>query len=203
LNQEHARSGPGRAGYWIALVLFILGLIGSGILIALFVFGILGLGDDLNRIVAPGSEEVELTDSGSYTVFYEYESRVGSTYYSTDEDPPNMDVYVEHVDGDEEVTVRVSRGDTSYNVSDYSGISVRSFYIEEPGTYEITVSYADGSQDPPFVIAYGEGISRGILTTVGSFFAAGLVFCMFTVIAIALVGITFFRRYQSQRPQST
>jgi hypothetical protein len=203
LMSQRVAEGPGRTGYWIAAVIFVLGLVATGALVFLFLTGILGIGDDLNRFVAPGTEEVELSDTGRYVLFYERESQVGGTSYSTDQSPPHIDVQILRVADGEEIQIERARGQTTYDFQDYSGVSVREFRIEQPGSYEISVDYAGESENGEFVLAYGQGVERGILTSVGSFFAAGFAFCFFTVISIAVAGITFFRRLQSQRPQET
>jgi hypothetical protein len=194
---------PDRKGYVIAVIVFLLGVAGAVALAAVFILGIIGIGDDLQRMVVPGTEEFEFSEPGRYTVFYEYESRVNGVDYSTDRrDPPHIDIEVERIADGADIPVSRAFGETSYNVSDYSGFSIRQFEIDEPGTYRITVSYADGSEDPEIVLAYGEGVGRGILTSIGAFFASGIVFCLLTVVAIGIAGFTFYRRYQAGKVQA-
>jgi hypothetical protein len=195
------QSGPGRAGYILALGVFLLGLIGAGVLAAVFFFGLMGLGDDLQRVVGPGSDEIELTETGRYTVFYEYESRVDGVDHSTDREPPQIDIGVERLSDGAEIEVGRARGETSYSLREHSGESIRQFRVDEPGTYRITISYADGSQEPEVVLALGEGVGRGLLTSIGAFFGSGIIFCVLTMVAIGIAGFTFYRRYQADKRQ--
>ncbi len=200
---REATQAPGRTGYWIAAVIFLLGLVGSGVLIAMFFFGIFGIGDELDRFVAPGTEEVELSDTGRYMVFYEHRSQVDGRSFSTSQNVPNMEFEVYDVDRDHNIPIESTFGDTNYTLRNYSGTAVHQFRIDEPGTYRFSAEYVGGGESPEFVLAYGEGVGRGILTSVGLFLAGGAAFCFVTVLAIVTAGVTFFRRLQSQRQQES
>lgn len=202
MSQESTR-GPGRTGYLIGAIIFVLGLVGSGVLIGMFFFGIFGIGDELDRFVAPGTQEVELSDTGRYMVFYEHRSRVDGRSFSTSEGVPNMEFEVYDVERDRNIPIDSTFGDTTYTLRHYSGTAVRQFRIDDPGTYRLSAEYVGGGESPEFVLAYGEGVGRGILTSVGFFLAGGAAFCFVTLLAIVIAGATFFRRLQSQRQQET
>ncbi len=200
---QSQESGPGRKGYVLAGIVFLVGVAGAVALAAVFFLGLIGLGGDLERVVGPGATEVELTESGRYVIFYEYESEFDGVRYSTSSTPPDMNISLQHIDSGEEIRVDRTRGETSYDLLNHAGESIREFRIDQPGSYEMSVEYADGRDSPEFVLAYGEGIGRGILTSVGAFFGGGILFCFMTLAAISIAGITFYRRYQAGRPQET
>lgn len=196
---QRSSSGPGRSGYVIAAIVFVLGIIGAAALVAVFVFGLLGLGDDLERVVVPGADEVELTETGGYTIYYEYRSHVEGIDYDTEQRTPNLSINVTRVEDGKDVQVNPSLMSTSYTLTNHAGRSIRTFDVEEPGRYQISAEYTDGSDSPPFVLAVGQGVARGILTSIGSFFAAGAVFCVLTTVAIAIAGVTLYRRYRAEQ----
>ncbi len=193
------RNGPTRIGYLISVVVFGIGIIGGIALVVVFALGIIRLGSDLERVVVPGSQELELSETGTYTIFYEYESTVGGVDYSTGSTPPNLRIEIERVDDGADIPVRSAGFSTNYDLWDRAGESIRRFDVDRPGTYLITAEYADGSDGEEIVLAIGEGVGRGILTSVGAFLGAGFLFCAMTLLAIGIAGVTFFRRYQWDR----
>jgi hypothetical protein len=200
---ETSRPETSRRGYVIALIVFILGAIGSAALVAFFAYGLFTLGDDLQRMVAPGTEQFELFDTGTHTIFYEYRSRVDGIDYESEPTSPRLDISVTRIDDNREINVSPSLMSTSYTLTHHAGHSIRTFPVDEPGTYEITAEYWEGETGSEVVLAVGQGVTRGILTSIGSFFAGGLLFCLITVVAIAIAGFTFYRRYQAERPQAS
>jgi hypothetical protein len=197
---SQSATGPGRVGYVLAIIIFLVGIVASGILVGVFVFGLLGLGDDLERVVVPGAERVELSETGTYTVFYEYESTVDGQQFSTGQSVPPLAIEVHRVDDGAEINVGPSRGSTTYDVGNYAGRSIASFSVDEPGTYEISAEYTDGSDGPEVVLAVGEGVDRGILTSIGAFIGGGLLFCLLTVTALVIAGFTLYRRSRANQP---
>lgn len=190
---------PGRTGYVVALVLLLIGIIGAVALIALFIFSLSGIGDDLERMVGPGTEQMVFSESGNYTIYYENESVVDGQHYSSQVITRNLDVQVTRVADNTPIMVHRQSGWRNYRVDDYAGWSIRSFEVDVPGTYEITATYVDGSEEPQFVLAIGRGVLRQIVTSIGAFLGAGIVFCLFTLIAIAIAGITLLRRIRAAR----
>jgi hypothetical protein len=197
--QETSR-GPTRQGYLWSGIIFLIGIVGTVALAAVFFFGLTGLADDLDRMVAPGQEQVELDDTGTWVLFYEYESRIDGVSYSSQRNPPPMDIEITRVFDGESIPVQTARGESTYSLRHHSGEAIHHFSIDEPGLYELSISYVDEDREGEFVIAYGEGIGRTLLTSIGAFLGAGLVFCLMSVLAIAIAGITFYRRYQAGRP---
>lgn len=199
IQMETTTPQTSRRGYVIALIVFLLGMIGSAALVGLFAYGLFTLGTNMERMVAPGSEQFEFSDTGTHTIFYEYESSFDGTTYSTGSTIPALDISVTRLDDGADIEVRSSSMDTSYDLVNQSGQSIRSFSVDQEGTYEITAEYSGDADGPDIVLAISENITRTILTTVGVFFGGGLVFCIMTLIAIAIAGFTFYRRYQAER----
>lgn len=190
-----------RRGYVIALIVFVLGSIASAALVAVFAYGLFTLGDDLERMVAPGTQQFDLSETGTYTIFYEYESSFDGTTYITGSSTPGLDITVTRVNDGAQINVRPSSMSTSYNTMNYSGQSIRTFSVDQTGIYEISAEYSAATRGPDVVLAVGQGVTRGILTSIGAFFGGGLLFCFITLVAIAIAGFTFYRRYQAERQQ--
>lgn len=196
-----ARS-PGRTGYVVAIVIFLLAVAISAALVVVFALGLIRLGDGMHRVVAPGSEQVELADTGSYTIFYEYESRVDGVEYSTGSSTPSLNISVIRVSDGAEIPVRSNVMSTSYSTTNRAGHAIRSFDIDQAGEYTIAAEYADGRESPEIVLAIGQGVVRQIITSVGAFFGSGIIFCSLTLIAGAFALITFLRRRSASQAQA-
>jgi hypothetical protein len=191
-------TGASRAGYLVAVIVFIFGVLIAAALTGFFIYSILNLDDRLQRVVVPGTAELELEDTGRYTIFYEYRSTVDGREYRTAESIPDLDIRVTSVDTGEPVPVSSAFGSTTYETWNRAGESVATFRIDDPGTYELAAEYAGGVVGPEIVLALGEGIGTSILLSVGTLFGAGFVFCVTTVIALILIVVTLIRRSRTQ-----
>ena len=129
-------------------------VITSAVAIVFFVLGIVNMAPD-TRVVVPGSHELELK-SGTYTVFYEYNSSVGGVAYSTSEYLDGMVVTVRSQDGSGVVPVKDTSTNSNYQIGSRAGASMFQFHIDEPGTYVLTARYEDGSTKPSVVLAVGQ-----------------------------------------------
>jgi hypothetical protein len=192
------RKKPGRTGYVVAAVLFVLGTIGAAVLATFFILGIVGLGGSLERVVVPGTERLYLEETGRYTIYYEYRSEVDGVTYRTDEDPPNLETTVTRLETGETIPVQSRSGLTTYDVGSRSGVSYQAFRVDDPGEYEITAEYPPGQSGPDVVLAIGEGVEGSIFASVGAFFGAGLLFCGTTLIALVIVAVTLIRRSRNE-----
>jgi hypothetical protein len=97
------RTGASRAGYVIALVIFLLGIVVSCVLVAFLIINIFNTDGERDRIVVPGSAELELEETGRYTIFYEYRSNVEGREFRTDETLPDLDIEVTSVETGERI----------------------------------------------------------------------------------------------------
>lgn len=188
---------PGRRWYVIALAIFLIGSLLAGVLAYRFVTGLLNLTDSLTQVVVPGTADLTLEDSGDYTIFYEYQSVVDGRVYITGAAVPGLDVSLVSKENGSPVTLSSPGTSTTYTVGDRAGVSILAFSIDRPGTYELSASYPPGRSGPDVVLAVGQGVGRGILTSIGSFFGAGAVFCGATILAGAIVLTTLIMRHRA------
>jgi hypothetical protein len=152
---------------------WLFGLAGSlaalGVLafIWILVAGLKTIGSSIQQFIMPGKADISLTQPGIYTIFYESTSVVGDRVFSTGEDPPSMNCTVTSPAAGEEVGLTRPSGSQTYTWGRRSGRSVLEFNVENPGTFQFTCKYADGSTRPDTVFAVGHDFTKGLFNAVG------------------------------------
>jgi len=195
------RPSPGRWLYLLSLIIFIVGVVAAIVLVVISVQHFRNLPHGFTRVVAPGTTVVDLKKSGSYTIFYEYQSEVNGQSYSTGQDLPNLLVSIKGVDSGEVIDVNQPGSSSTYSLGPDSGISVLKFKIDHPGSYTFTTSYQNGQTGPDVVLAIGQGFTANLIGGIASIFGSVAVFCGSTMIAIILTLVVFFLR--QRRPRDT
>lgn len=182
---------PSRKGYLVAVGVFVVGMIGFA---AFLFFGLRGLGDELPRFVVPGTTELDLNQTGTYTIFHESESVVDGRVY-TPADASGLYVEVVSAETGESISLDTPGASSSYTLGGRSGRAVLTFEVEEPGAYRLVAGYPDGS-GPETVLAVGHGFGRRLFMTV-----AGSIAIAFGSAGIALViaVVTFVRRRRARQ----
>lgn len=123
------------------------------------------------QVVVPGEHEIHFSDSGTYTVFYEYRSEVDGRVYATTQSLSGLLVALRSKDDFREVTLSSPSASTEYSFGGRSGVSVLKFDIDEPGTYILNADYPPGADGPDVVLAIGQlNLLRTILIALAIFF---------------------------------
>ena len=187
------RASPGRWLYLTALLIFLFGVVVAAVLIVTSVIHFRNLSHSFVHIDAPGTTKVHFGDTGTYTIYYEYASDVEDPTVTADEVPPNMIVEIASVATGDKVDVETADSG-QYTLDSRSGIAVMSFTIDQPGDYQITSRYSDGSSGGTVDFAIGHGIARNIVWGVGSILGSFGVFCSTTFIAFLMTVIVFILR---------
>jgi hypothetical protein len=191
MNGQEIR--PGRWYYGLAAVVFISGWV----LFGLFLFrNLSGISSKLQQVVVPGKTQLSLDRPGSYTIYYEQESVVGSKVYSTSRSLSGLECTVTAKATGEEVTLSRTAVRSRYSVGGRSGYSVFDFKIDRPGIYVLSAQYAEGREGPEVVLAVGQGFTTGILTTV--FGGLAIVFGSMGL-AVAIAVYTAVKRHKAMR----
>jgi len=191
MNGQEIR--PGRWYYGLAAVVFISGWV----LFGLFLYrNLSGISSKLQQVVVPGKTELSLNRPGSYTIYYEQESVVGSKVYSTSRSLSGLECTVTAKATGEEVALSRAAVSSRYSVGGRSGYSVFDFKIDRPGIYEITARYPEGQEGPEVVLAVGQGFTMGVLTTV--FGGLAIVFGSIGL-AVAIAVYTAVKRHKAMR----
>ena len=181
---------PGRAGYVAAALVLLLGLAAAG---GFLFLRLRDLGGGVSQILVPGVAELQLEETGGYTIFHETSATVDGRYYAS-EDVSGLAVNVTGPDG-RAVEVRAPAVTTSYEFGGREGRSILAFDAQEPGSYRLSAEYPVGSGGE-VVLAVARGLGRRLGLTLAitlglAFGASGL--------AAALAAVTFLRRYRARR----
>ena len=180
------RIRPPRTRYLIALFVFLLGALPSAWILA---SGISGLTKGLIRAEGPGTTAIELDKPGTWTVFYEYRVATGPVTSVTAPDAPPMEVTLTAPSG--EVTVMgASTGTFNYNTSTHSGVSIGSFRIDEPGSYELGIRYLEeGPEQVNLALGHekGKATIKTIFGGIGIAVSGAIAFIIFIVVLILRV----------------
>ncbi len=182
---------PGRAGYVIAALIFLLGGAASGFVLY---DGIRGLTKGLVRATGPGSSPVTLDRSGTWTVFYEHQTVLddGRAVVLTDTPSPLLVTLVSS-DGNE-IPMDSSTGEFSYSTGERAGRSIGSFGVDEAGDYTLEIDYPRDLGPPQVVLALGHEKGKATLRTV--FGTIGLFASGFIAFVIAV--LVFIMRWRSK-----
>ena len=184
---------PGRWYYGLAAVVFISGWV----LFGLFLYrNLSGISSQLQQVVVPGKTQLSLNRPGSYTIYYEQESVVGSKVYSTSRSLSGLECTVTAKATGEEVALSRAAVSARYSVGGRSGYSVFDFKIDRPGIYEIAAQYPEGQEGPEAVLAVGQGFTMRVLTTV--FGGLAIVFGSIGL-AVAIAVYTAVKRHKAMR----
>ncbi len=153
------------------------------------------------QVVVPGTHEIQLEESGKYTVFYEYRSVVDNKVYSTGESLSGMIVTLQSKKDFREVAMSRPSGSTTYEIGGRAGVSVLEFEIDEPGTYLLTADYAAANSGPDVVFAIGKSnILSTVLIALGIFFGTLIVGGGTVIVGVVIIVRAFLKRRKAGTP---
>jgi hypothetical protein len=137
----------------------------------------------MQRVVVPGETEVRLT-AGEHVVYAESNSVVDGTAYHTESF--SLRCAVVDADTGEAASLSTPTGSTTYSMFGFSGEAVFDLDVPDDGTYRVVCE----GDDPPAVIAIGDGMGWGI-----AMIAISGLFAVFGTIAVlAVVATLRFKR---------
>jgi len=184
---------PSAAGYWIAGVVAMVGVVASVIWFAVVISGIIGAADGYPHFSLPGSRSVEL-DAETYKIFVEYPGA-------------NLDINQSgEVDGltvvdSEGQHVLVSRAliSETYSWGGRDGRAIAQFTAPRQGTYTISAMRSpQGSLPSGVQMAVGRGIN---LSVAGPLLASMALGGLSVVVSVVLIIVTAVRRGRWKRLQ--
>jgi hypothetical protein len=112
-------------------------------------------GQGQRRLIVPGSNDIKLTHSGAYGIYYEY-SIVGPVKYPNGQMPPAIDCYLNSKSTGREIKAVSDYVETNQYWSKEEGsigVLIMSVTVNEPDTYTFTCRYQDGSKEPEITVA--------------------------------------------------
>lgn len=175
-----------RLGYVIGLLCLLAGMSMAGWLAW---SEVAALRNVMIRVVVPGSTELTLDETGTYTIFHESDSVVDGKLYSAS-NISGLSVTVT-ADNGQQIAVTVPNVSSSYSMGGHNGKSVLAFDIASAGRYRLSALYANGRTEPQTVLAISRGFVGRLVGTI-----LGVVFSILAGFgsALALVLTTYFRR---------
>ncbi len=172
-NPAATRPPPSR--WWYVFGLF-LGVCGFVFMAAFLVPRVLAMGDGLQQVVMPGVAQLQLRETGRYTIFHERETIVNNEVYSSPT-VSGLRVKVTAVSHARAVAVSPASVSSNYNIGGRSGRALLMFDVDQVGTYRIEGGYRNGAATPRVVLAIGHEYVGDLLTTI------------FGALAIAFTGV--------------
>jgi len=144
----------------------------------------------LSQLVVPGSSDLDLKESGEYTIFYENQTYINGKLYSTGAQIPGLQIRISEKATASELSTYPTPGGFTYSFGGRTGRSIMAFQVERPGIYQINATYPSG-EGPKVVLAVGRGFAEGIFSSVVIALAA-----LFGSIAMAavVVFVTYTKR---------
>ncbi len=208
---ESQKIKPSRWYFALAAGIFLAGIAIASLVMGIGAEGFFTLVKDfdsdtgavLQRVVVPGSGELDLSEAGEYTIFYEYRSEVNGVEYHTGSNLPEMDCSL--TAGETEVLVSPSYTHANYqfDFKDRAGVAVMQFEIDQPGTYTLACAYTDGSERPEIVLAvvkeFFKEILAPIFNLVGNLMIGTSLICVTSVVALIVVIIVAVKRSNAKR----
>jgi hypothetical protein len=154
---DQSRIKPSRWYYSLAALIF---LAGCGVFVLVLIRQSKSLSGSLVQILAPGQMELNLTEAGSYTIFYEHESVVGERVYSTGEHLSGLECQLISRATGSGIALSAPPASSGYSIGRRSGRSIFQFHIDQPGAYIFFARYTGGQLEPEVVLALGHEFGR-------------------------------------------
>ncbi|MGB5100734.1 MAG: hypothetical protein WBN94_09085 [Methanothrix sp.] len=178
---------PGIWYYGLAVLIIVIGFLAFA---ASIYSGITDAENGLLQMAAPGSADLFLSEPGEYIIFYENNSYLNGTFYSTGEQISGLRILVKEKATGLYSATYPAKSSFTYSLGSRSGRSVMAFTAPRAGVYQLNASYS-GRSGQNVVLAVGKGMVEGILSSIMISFLA-----LFGSIAIAaaISFVTYRRR---------
>jgi hypothetical protein len=152
--------------------------------------------DSLTQVVVPGSADLALSRTGAYAVYYEHRSVVDGVEYVNGETSPSLDCVLTRQNTQDEIPLVPDFVETNeYSTKDRrrEGKLFMSTTVNEPGNYTFSCKHSDGSDQPKYVLAFGQnlfwellrslaGTASSILGSLAAIVVAGIAAMVITIV---------------------
>jgi len=156
--------GPSRVFFAVGALIMIAGFIVAGWMVFKEVSRVATW---LTRVALPGSGELNLSEPGKYTVYYEHTTVLdGKPYSSIRSDPALLTYKLVRKETGAEVALTAPHSNEHYDLNTRSGQALMVFTIGEAGAYELSGHYPEGQAGPKIVLAVGKGIMKRLAMVV-------------------------------------
>jgi len=155
----------------------------------------------LTQIVVPGSANLALSRTGAYAVYYEHRSVVDGVEYINGETPPSLNCILTRQTTQDEIPLVPDFVETNeYSTKDRrrEGKLLMSTTVDEPGNYTFSCQHPDGSDQPKYVLAFGQNLVwelfRSIAGAAGSILGSLVVIVVTGISAMAIIIVVAIKR---------
>lgn len=176
---------PAKSWFVVAALIAVVGIVIGAVILVAGIRGFLDRIDDFARADLPATLQVEIADTGGYSIYHEYDGASGDDGYA-----PDPDVTVTDPAG-EPVVLDIYDSSVTYSAGGHEGEGVFTFHADEPGIYEVAATGEPGNG-----IAVGRGVGSGLVGAILGGLAIGLVAVVAGGILAIVVGV---KRGRSRR----
>lgn len=189
-NNEPDQSGMG--WYIFGAVLILVGLAGVIVMGVYGVKGVMNTGDKLHRFKIPGSHELQLEKSGTYTVYHEHTSQLDGEMFRTGGTDLNNYKFTLHPknEPDREISMTSGNGSSSYEFGNRKGTSLFTFTVDKPGKYVFQArkkNRENTGRSTAAVITVGQNILWKLFKNIGLIMGGGCFFLVFIGGGLAVI----------------
>lgn len=140
-------------------------LCGVSFFVYLLITGISSSIGNINiQVVVPGTEIIEIKETGKYTIFYEHSSVIDGKVYKTNS-INGLICSLKNVETGELIKLNSSLANSSYALAGREGKGIFSFDINKTGEYEFKGWYESGNGEE-VVLAIGKGFAGSLVRTI-------------------------------------
>jgi hypothetical protein len=183
--------GPAKWWFLVAGLIAVVGVIVAVVVLVVGMAAYVDRIDEFDRADLPATLDVEITDTGGYSIYHEYDGAYGDGFSRFVSDP---DVSVTDPAG-EAVDLDRYSSSVTYEASGHEGEGLYTFDAEVPGTYEVTASGEPGSG-----VAVGRGVGRGLVASIAGSLAIGFVAVVAGAVIAIVVGVKRSQNRRALRP---
>ncbi len=198
--ETEKRKAPKKIAYFYAVLPFIAGCVICSLLGVKMVRSIMDAGDAYPRMMAPGVENVTLTEPGDYTIFFEHKSVIGNKAYVAPKDAiSGMTCSIRNAETGQEIPVKPSSANMSYSFGSREGTSLFEFTIPSAGNYRIEAAFPGGLEPAQkYVLAISKGFMKDIFQSIGMGFAITGILILSIGLSTAAIVIVYLRRSKAE-----
>lgn len=146
--------------------------------------------DPFIRLSVPGKTGMDLTESGTYILFYEYREGSPVDRPRAEEILANLDIsLLPHGIGTQH-PVHLIRGNVTYALPGRVGKGILEFDIDTPGSYTLDVQFTTGRLPDSLSLTVGFDVMRQVVRKI----ALGIAVLLISMTAAVAVGLSTFIR---------
>jgi hypothetical protein len=192
---DSSEVGPPKWYYGLGILVIVAGIALSASYLVSYLGG---FGSELEQMLAPGSQDLTLSESGEYVVFYESPTMFQGIIYTTGEAIPGLQIEVWNRTRESKIPTYLPSASFTYTLGGRQGRSMLAFIIDSPGVYRINASYPAyfGGPHHQVVLAIGHDLMAGIFTGI---FYIGAIFLGSMLLGLGVIIVTYMKRQKAMR----